>query len=107
MGDEEVIPDQLYFFAQTEGHRLPSFPVILSKAILNGEDRKYFDQVFIIGDHFSRSQFRLFSRLEKVEPIPVEFGRCRINPETDILSRAITGLFDGFKNQFHCIGVLF
>jgi hypothetical protein len=62
-------------------------------------DGKSFDQVFIIGDHLGRSPFRTFFRLEKVESVTVEFGCCRIDPETDILSRAIAGLSNGLHDQ--------
>ena len=51
IGDENIIPHQLYFLAQRLGQRLPAVPIVLGHAVLDGDDGIAHHQVLVIGDH--------------------------------------------------------
>src|SRR5260370_17386937 len=53
---EQVVANQLYAIAQALPQELPTLPVVLAQAILDGDDRILGDPLCVEVDHLARSQ---------------------------------------------------
>ena len=52
VGNKEVVADELDLLAQTLGKDLPTVPVLLCKAVLDGDDWELLDHFLVISNHF-------------------------------------------------------
>ncbi len=107
VGYEEVVTNQLAFVADGLGELHPAFPVFLGQTVLDGVDGVFGDELLEVVDLLVRGELaaaRIFllavlELLVIVEELTVlleaELGSCAVHGDGNILTRNITGTFDG------------
>ena len=106
VGDQQVIADNLQAVAQQFDHQLPAFPVILSQAVFDGDDRVLVDPVLPEFDHLLAGQlFAFLAQHVHLAVFVVELGGRRVERDSNLLARLVAGLLDGFQDHFHGLGV--
>jgi hypothetical protein len=104
VGNEQIVANQLDFFAQDFGHFLEAVPVVFVQAVFDGKDRVLGAQFGVVVDHelgiaqltFELVAFFLFA---------VEGGSGGVEGDGDVFTGDITGFADGFENHVDGFGV--
>ena len=97
--NEQIITYKLYFLAKLFCHDLPSFPVFLVKAVLDGIDRVFLDQVLPMLNKLCRCEFLSAFRkniLAFLASFPL--AGCCIHGKNEIFSRFISCFLYCLKN---------
>ncbi len=98
VGDEKIIAHQLNLAAQRLGQRLPSLPIILGTAILDGDDRIVAHQIGQVRHILSSAQAFTFT-FKNIAAFLVILGRRAIQRQADILTRLVARLLHRFQNE--------
>ncbi len=104
--NKQIIPHQLAAVSYPVRQHLPAVPIILRHSVFYGIDGILRNQLFQIPDLLGRSASGPFHSLEFriiVYPLPVKFRSRAIQPDHNIFSRLISGLFDGCENGLQSI----
>ena len=98
VGNEQIITDQLDGVADGDGQHLPAVPVIFVHAVLDGGDREFGDQVFVVLDHAGAIQ-RFTLPGQFIAAVLVEFAGRGIQRHDHVVARFIAGDFNRFHNK--------
>ena len=106
VGDKQVIPNQLDFFAQGIGKLFPAVPVIFGQAVFNGNDGVFFAQGSVPFHHFGRSLHDPFP-FQVVFAVFEQFAGSSIDGQPYLFTGFVAGFFDGFHNHLEGFFVAF
>ena len=118
VGHKQIVSHKLHFFSDSCCQSAPSIPILFIQRIFNRINRIVQDQFFIILHHLFRCSCNFFSgtfafshKIILLFFLPVQFRRCHIQSNPQILAWLISRLpcclkqkFDGLSgiSQFRC-----
>ena len=101
---EQVVANQLYAIAQALPQELPTLPVVLAQAILDGDDRILGDPLCVEVDHLARSERTALSS-QHVFTIIVKLRGRRVHTQENIHARFIARRIYGRHDNLQCFAV--
>lgn len=109
VGYKQVVAHELALAADGVGEEFPAVPVVFSHTVFDRDDRIFFNPTFPIVNHLARSKFFACGPFEFINAFfhIIEFRRCGVEGDADIVVRFIASVFHSLKDHFNSFFIRF